>query len=312
MNAQTDTPTGTVTDTVRTPAVVLKDAFTELSARERAASLLDEGTFRELLGPFERLESPHLAPQGIVPQSDDGAVVARGTLGGERAVVVALDGKFQGGGIGEVNGAKLAAALELAADDWESGKPIRPVVLLETGGIRLQEANLGLLAIADIHAAIVRLRQYTPVVGVVAGMVGCFGGMGIAAGLCTDLVVTRQGRLGLNGPEVIEQEAGVEEFDSRDRALVWATIGGAARAATGLAERLVDDDVSAVADAVHGVFAAGGTEPPRSARVEDALALLARIDPARRLTARDLAELSGLPSPTDLTALTDEPNGAAK
>jgi len=279
-----------VTTSSKLPAVFLADAFTELFARERARAVLDEGTFRELLGPFDRLESPHLAPQGIVPQSDDGAVVARGTIDGERAVVVALEGRFQGGGIGEVNGAKLAASLELAAQDWEQGTPIRPVILLETGGIRLQEANLGLLAIADIHAAIVRLRQYTPVVGVVAGMVGCFGGMGIAAGLCTDLVVTRQGRLGLNGPEVIEQEAGVEELDSRDRALVWSLMGGEQRTATELADRLVDDDTAAVRNAVRAVFAADLTGDPRSARVDQALALVGSIDPADRLTPQDLRD----------------------
>ena len=276
----------TLTDT--TPAVTIPDAFTELSARERARAVLDEGSFRELIGPFDRLESPHLAPQGIVPQSDDGAVVARGTIAGERAVVVSIDGKFQGGGEGEVNGAKLAGSLELAARDWEQGRPIRPVVLLETGGIRLQEANLGLLALADIHAAIVRLRQHTPVVGVIAGLVGCFGGMGIAAGLCTDLVMTREGRLGLNGPEVIEQEAGVEELDSRDRALVWSIIGGEQRTATGLADELVDDDKEAVADAVRDVFAAGRKGQPRSAQIDEALAVLGSIDPAQPLTPQDL------------------------
>jgi malonate decarboxylase beta subunit len=271
-------------------AVTIADAFTELSARDRAATLLDEGSFRELLGPFDRLESPHLAPQGIVPQSDDGAVVARGTIDGRRALVVALDGRFQGGGIGEVNGAKLAGSLELAAQDWENGTPVRPVLLLETGGIRLQEANLGLLAIADIHAAIVRLRQYTPVVGVVAGMVGCFGGMGIAAGLCSDLVMTRQGRLGLNGPEVIEQEAGVEELDSRDRALIWSVIGGKQRTAVRLADRLVDDDTTAVRDAVRAVFGAGRAAAPRSDRVDEALTLLGSLDPAVRLTPQDLRD----------------------
>lgn len=273
-----------------TLAVALPDAITELSARDRARAILDNGSFRELLGPFDRLESPHLAPQGIVPQSDDGAVVARGTIDGERAVVVALDGKFQGGGIGEVNGAKLAASLELAARDWEQGTPIRPVILLETGGIRLQEANLGLLAIADIHAAIVRLRRYTPVVGVITGMVGCFGGMGIAAGLCTDLVMTRQGRLGLNGPEVIEQEAGVDELDSQDRALIWSMIGGEQRTAVGLADRLVEDDAAAVRDAVRAVFKAGPAGDPRSARIEEALALIGSIEPAQPLTPHDLRD----------------------
>jgi malonate decarboxylase beta subunit len=46
------------------------------------------------------------------------------------------------------------------------------------------------------------------VIGIIAGTVGCFGGMSIAAGMCSYLIVTREARLGLNGPQVIEQEAG--------------------------------------------------------------------------------------------------------
>ncbi|EJT84473.1 malonate decarboxylase subunit beta [Pseudomonas putida S11] len=91
------------------------------------------------------------------------------------------------------------------------------MLLLETGGVRLQEANLGLAAIAEIQAAIVELRAWQPVVGLVAGSVGCFGGMSIAAGLCSHLLVTREARLGLNGPQVIEQEAGIGEYDAKDR-----------------------------------------------------------------------------------------------
>jgi hypothetical protein len=52
-------------------------------------------------------------------------------------------------------------------------------LLLETGGVRLQEANLGLEAIAEINSSLIALRQHVPVVGVIAGMVGCFGGMSI-------------------------------------------------------------------------------------------------------------------------------------
>jgi malonate decarboxylase beta subunit len=137
-------------------------------------------------------------------------VVAKGTINGKPAVVVAIEGAFQGGSMGEVSGAKMAAALELAAEDNRNGIPTQAVLCLETGGVRLQEANLGLAAIADIHAAIVDLRRYTPVVGIVAGTVGCFGGMSIAAALCSYLIVTREARLGLNGPQVIEQEAGLK------------------------------------------------------------------------------------------------------
>ncbi len=70
--------------------------------------------------------------------------------------------------MGEVSGAEMAAALELAAEDNRNGIPTQAVLCLETGGVRLQEANLGLAAIADIHAAIVDLRRYTPVVGIIA------------------------------------------------------------------------------------------------------------------------------------------------
>ncbi|EGT0663109.1 biotin-independent malonate decarboxylase subunit beta [Citrobacter werkmanii] len=232
-------------------------SFIELKARQRAHALLDEGSYRELLDPFEGVMSPWLGAQGIVPQADDGMVVAKGTINGKPAVVVAIEGAFQGGSMGEVSGAKMAAALELAAEDNRNGIPTQAVLSLETGGVRLQEANLGLAAIADIHAAIVDLRRYTPVVGIVAGTVGCFGGMSIAAALCSYLIVTREARLGLNGPQVIEQEAGIEEYDSRDRPFIWSMTGGEIRYQSGLVEALVNDGVNAVKAAMNEALAKG-------------------------------------------------------
>jgi len=232
-------------------------SFIELKARERARTLLDEGSYRELLDPFEGIISPWLGPQGIVPQADDGMVVAKGTINGKPAVVVAIEGAFQGGSMGEVSGAKMAAALELAAEDNRNGIPTQAVLSLETGGVRLQEANLGLAAIADIHAAIVDLRRYTPVIGIVAGTVGCFGGMSIAAALCSYLIVTREARLGLNGPQVIEQEAGIEEYDSRDRPFIWSMTGGEIRYQSGLVDALVGDGVNAVKAAMNDAIAKG-------------------------------------------------------
>lgn len=232
-------------------------SFIELKARQRAQALLDEGSYRELLDPFEGVMSPWLGAQGIVPQADDGMVVAKGTINGKPAVVVAIEGAFQGGSMGEVSGAKMAAALELAAEDNRNGIPTQAVLSLETGGVRLQEANLGLAAIADIHAAIVDLRRYTPVVGIVAGTVGCFGGMSIAAALCSYLIVTREARLGLNGPQVIEQEAGIEEYDSRDRPFIWSMTGGEVRYQSGLVEALVNDGVNAVKAAMNEALAKG-------------------------------------------------------
>jgi malonate decarboxylase beta subunit len=261
-------------------APLLRDSFIELPARERARSLLDAGSFRELLGPFDRIESPWLPLQGVVCQADDGCVIARGTIDGEPAVVAAIESAFQGGSIGEVSGSKIAAALEMALRDCERGKLVRPVVLFETGGVRLQEANLGLAVIAEIQAAIVALRRHVPVVGVIAGMVGCFGGMSLAAALCSYLIVTKQGRLGMNGPEVIEQEAGIDELDASDRRRVWQLIGGEQRTASALADHLVDDDADALRAAVHAAFKHGVPAAHRSEQVDVFLNRLAQIDPA--------------------------------
>lgn len=266
-------------------------SFIELSARERARRLLDAGTFRELLGPFEHITSPWLEPQGIVTQADDGMVVAKGTIEGKPAVVVAVEGAFQGGSMGEVSGAKMASALELAAEDNCNGIPTQAVLLLETGGVRLQEANLGLAAIADIHAAIVDLRRYTPVVGIVAGTVGCFGGMSIAAALCSYLIVTREARLGLNGPQVIEQEAGIEEYDSRDRPFIWSMTGGDVRYRNGFVDAEVPDGLNAVKQAMNQCIARGVPEQHRSDKFAQYLTALQGFDTRQQATAELAAEL---------------------
>ncbi|HFR4625271.1 TPA: carboxyl transferase domain-containing protein [Klebsiella pneumoniae] len=85
-------------------------SFIELRARERAHALLDDGSYRELLDPFDGIMSPWLGAQGIVPQSDDGMVVAKGTINGQPAVVIAIEGTFQGGSMGEVSGGEIRAA----------------------------------------------------------------------------------------------------------------------------------------------------------------------------------------------------------
>jgi malonate decarboxylase beta subunit len=257
-----------------------RQSVIEMRARERARALLDPGSFREVLNPFDRLESPWLPLQGIVPESDDGVVVARGQFAGKPAVIMAIEGAFQGGGMGEVSASKIAAALALARRDWESSRPILPVLLLETGGVRLQEANLGEAVVAEIHAEIIALRRHTPVIGVITGMIGCFGGMSIAAGLCSYLVVLPQARLELNGPEVIEQEAGIDELNAGDKHLIWSLMGGEQRYETGFVDALVEDDVKALRQAVQALAERGVRSRHRSEMVEEYRRRLATIDPA--------------------------------
>ena len=261
-----------------------KQDFIELSARERAKALLDEGTFRELLDPFARVMSPWLVKQNIVPQADDGVVIAKGSIQERPVVLISIEGLFQGGSLGEVGGAKIAGALELAVEDNMKGIPTAAILLLETGGVRLQEANLGLAAIAEIQAAIVNLRQYQPVITVVAGSVGCFGGMSIAAGLCSYIVMTQEGRLGLNGPQVIEQEAGVQEYNAKDRPFIWSITGGNQRFTSGLVDAYVYDDRQKIRQQVIDYLTQGVPHQHRSSNYSFYLAKLQQVDTAEQIT----------------------------
>ena len=265
------------------PSFVNRRSFIELGGRARAQSLLDEGTGKELVGPFDRIESPWLPMQNVVPQADDGCIVMKGRIAGNPAVVISLEGAFQGGSIGEVSGAKMTAALDLATRDSSAGIPTAAVLLLETGGVRLQEANLGLAAIAEVIASILSLRQHAPVITVVAGTVGCFGGMSLAAGVSSYVVMTREARLGLNGPEVIEQESGIEEFDASDRALIWAVHGGEQRVGMGLADALVKDSVDEIASAVRRYVLAGKPVQHRSEQVPLYRERIAALDTSKQI-----------------------------
>jgi malonate decarboxylase beta subunit len=269
-------------------AFINRKSFIELSARERAWALLDAGTGRELAGPFDRIESPWLPMQNVTPQSDDGCVVLKGKISGESAVVVALEGAFQGGSMGEVSGQKMTAALDLACADNEKGIRTQAVLLLETGGVRLQEANLGLAAIAEVMASVLALRQHVPVICIIAGTVGCFGGMSLAAGLASYTIMTREARLGMNGPEVIEQESGIEEFDSSDRSLIWAIHGGEQRFAMGLADILVEDNAKTMAETVRALIAKGLPAVHRSAQVHKYRDLISALDTSRQWDPKEL------------------------
>lgn len=267
---------------------VLGESFIELNTRQRAKFILDDGSFREVLGSEAHTFSPWLEPQGIVPQTDDGCVVAKGTINGRNSVVVGIEGIFQGGSMGEISGAKMATALDLALRDNQNGIDTQVVLLLETGGVRLQEANLGLAAIADIHSSIVALREFVPVIGVVAGAVGCFGGMSIAAALCSTLIVTKEARLGLNGPAVIEQEAGIEEYDSRNRPFIWSFTGGEQRFKTGLVDFFAEDDADQIKTMVIEQINHGKPASIRCENIDHYLTVLNNVDTSVQATSKQV------------------------
>ncbi|GAB3382647.1 biotin-independent malonate decarboxylase subunit beta [Massilia agri] len=217
-------------------------SYLELTARQRIPAIFDAGSFEEFLPPSARVASPHLAQLDAPVSFDDGVVVGRGLLDGLRVYGAAQEGGFMGGAVGEVHGAKLVGMLRRAIDDRADAV----LLLLESGGVRLHEANAGLIAVSEVMRAMLDARDAgIPVVALVGGSNGCFGGMGISARCANTVIMSEEGRLAMSGPEVIETAGGVEEFDSRDRALVWRTTGGKHRYLLGDCQVLVPDDTSA-------------------------------------------------------------------
>ena len=92
-------------------------------------------------------------------------------------------------------------------------------------------------------------------------------------------MVLPQARFELNGPEVIEQEAGIDELDANDRRLIWSLIGGEQRYETGFADALIEDDAESLRRTIRDLAAQGVPARHRTEAVDDYRRLLAKIDP---------------------------------
>lgn len=227
--------------------VMLKNSFYEKTARARIQAVVDAQSFNEILKPTEVEVSPHLSALDIPGSFDDGVIVGTARVNGTPVHIMAQEGQFMGGAVGEIHGAKIVGLLHKAIQDQAQAV----LFFVDSGGVRLHEANAGLIAISEIMRAMLQVRNAgIPIITVIGGTCGAFGGMGISACLSSAIIMTEEGRLALSGPEVIETVKGVEEFDSKDRALVWRVTGGKHRYLLNHVQALVEDDIADIRDAI--------------------------------------------------------------
>ena len=91
--------------------------------------------------------------------------------------------------------------------------------------------------------------------------------MGFVAAATDVIVMSDLGRLGLTGPEVIEQEMGKDEFDSADRSLVYRTTGGKHKYIMRDANYLVEDTLGDFHDQLAAIMEAPYDEIVKCRRI---------------------------------------------
>ncbi|KTD55341.1 biotin-independent malonate decarboxylase subunit beta [Legionella quateirensis] len=224
--------------------------YLELNARERITALTDAGSFTEWLNN-EKFCSPHLPTLGLPVEADDGIVIGQAKLDSQSVLIAAQQKDFMGGAVGEVHGAKLTGLFKAAIK-----RDIKTVILLiDSGGVRLHEANGGEIAISEAIRAIFEARNKgIMTLGVVCGKNGAFGGMGIISACLDYIIVNEIARIGVSGAEVIQAVKGIEAFDAEDRALVWRVYGGKTRYLQDIAQSYVDSSVESIKKTIKAVM----------------------------------------------------------
>ena len=171
----------------------------KLTARERLALLLDEGSFQE----FGALATHNVTEFGLADQRypGDGLVAGFGKVSGRRVAVFAQDFTVLGGSFSEVQANKICRIQDLAL---AAGIPL--IGLNDSGGARIQEGVRSLAAYGEVFVRNVMASGVIPQISLILGP--CAGGAVYSPAL-TDFVIMSEGSsMFLTGPDVIKAVTG--------------------------------------------------------------------------------------------------------
>jgi hypothetical protein len=170
------------------------------------------------------------------------------------------------------------------------------VLFVDSGGVRLHEANAAELALARALSALFDVRRGgIATLAIVTG--AAFGGASVLASACEHLRFLPDARFGLSGPRVVETAHGKAELDAADPAAVAALFGASARVAAGIGAR-VDPDRDSLRGAIRA--AAQDAQPFGRTTLETWDAKL-----AARLAAAGFAPAAASHSPATLAMWPD-------
>lgn len=168
----------------------------KLTARERIALLMDEGSFEEI-GMFVTHQSTEF---GLEKQKflGDGVITGYGTVNGRTVYVFAQDFTVFGGSLAEMHAKKIVRIMDLA---MENGAPV--IGLNDSGGARIQEGVVSLGGYADIFYRNTMASGVVPQISAIMGP--CAGGAVYSPAL-TDFVmmVEDSSYMFVTGPHVVK------------------------------------------------------------------------------------------------------------
>ncbi len=182
-----------------------------LSAGERIALLLDEGSFQELDGNMRSVDPLNFVSRAQSYQAklreerektglNEAVVIGTGTIEGMPLALAVMDFAFIGGSMGSVVGEKVTRAIERALADRSA-----LLIVCTSGGARMQEGLFSLLQMAKTTAALAKLGEArVPYISLLTDPTT--GGISASFAFLGDVVLAEPGALiGFAGPRVIEQ-----------------------------------------------------------------------------------------------------------
>ena len=204
----------------------------KLTARERLALLLDEGTFQEL----GALATHNITDFGMDAHHfpGDGVVTGFGKISGRRVAVFAQDFTVLGGSFSEVQSHKICRLQDVA---MESGIPI--IGLNDSGGARIQEGIRSLAAYGEMFVRNVLSSGVIPQISVMLGP--CAGGSVYSPALTDFVIMARSiSYMFITGPDVIKAVTGEE--------VTFGDLGGTLvhNSKSGVAQLLAETDQQAI------------------------------------------------------------------
>ncbi len=181
-----------------------------LKARDRIASMLDEGTFEEMdmgvhsLDPLE-FNATSSYPEKLKQNQNktketDTVISGMGVMGGMPVSITVMDFRFMAASLGSAAGEKITRAIERGI---EKSCPV--IIVSASGGARMQEGILSLMQLAKTSAALARLSKaglpYFSILTnpTMAGVMASYASLG-------DVIIAEpEALIGFAGPRVIKE-----------------------------------------------------------------------------------------------------------